>query len=177
MNPGLKIKSLYIIVGVLLLINIATLGFIWYTGLQSRIGPPRIPPMQDGKNSFLANELGFTKEQAESFDSLKNEHRRGMEKILGQTKEFKDQLFECIKTGDDARAKVLSEKIADNQKATELLTYEHFKDIRKICNEQQREKFDRILKELVRGIGVQGPPGDGRQPDGPPPEGPPPERR
>ena len=100
MNPGLKIKSLYIIVGLLLLINIATLGFIWYTSFNLRGRPPLNPPRQDSSKSFLAEELGFTGEQSQKFEALKKEHHQSVEKIMGQTKELKDQLFDCIKTGD-----------------------------------------------------------------------------
>jgi len=178
MNPGLKIKSLYILVGVLLLINIATLGFIWYTTIKNRPGQPFNPPRPDNKGSFLANELGFTGEQSQKFEVLKTEHRRGVENILGQAKEFKDGLFDCIKTGDDVKAKEFAGKIAENQRTLDLLTYEHFKEVRKICNNEQKDKFDRILKELIRGIDAQAPPPNGPPPeDRPPPPGDRPPRR
>ncbi len=144
MNPGIKIKSLYILVGVLLLINIATLGFIWYTTVKVKAELGIHPPRPDKNNSFLADELGLTGEQLNKFDTLKKEHHEGVQKIMTQTKELKDELFECIKKGDDAKAKDLAEKLSENNKAMELLTYEHFKEVRSICNEEQKVKFDRI---------------------------------
>lgn len=180
MNPGLKIKSLYILVGVLLLINIATLGFIWYTTVNVKAELERHPPRPDNNNSFLADELGLTGEQLNKFDTLKSEHHQGVQKIMGQTKELKDQLFECIKTGDDAKAKELAGKLSENNKAMELLTYEHFKEVRNICNENQKIKFDRILVELVRGLEAQSPPPMGAPPPGdrrPPSDRPPPGER
>jgi Spy/CpxP family protein refolding chaperone len=171
MNPGLKIKSLYIIVGLLLMINVATLGFIWYTSFKLRVEPPLNPPRQDSSNSFLADELGFTGEQSQKFEALKKEHRQGVQNIMQQTKELKDQLFECIKTGDDAKAKELAEKLSENNKAMELLTYEHFKEVRKICNDEQKVKFDKILIELVRGLEAQSPPPNGHPPGERPPQG------
>lgn len=164
MNPGLKIKSLYILVGILLLINVVTLGFIWYTSVYVRMGPPMNPPGPEGKNSFLADELGFTGEQLNKFDILKKEHRQGVQNIMQQTKELKDQLFDCIKTGDDVKAKEIAGKLSENNKAMELLTYEHFKEVRAICNEDQKVKFDRILIELVRGLEAQSPPPRGDRP-------------
>lgn len=180
MNPGIKIKSLYILVGVLLLINIATLGFIWYTTVNVKAELEKHPPRPDNKGSFLADELGFTGEQLNRFDTLKREHHQGVQKIMEQTKELKDQLFECIKTGDDAKAKELAGKLSENNKAMELLTYEHFKEVRNICNENQKIKFDRILVDLVRGLEAQSPPPMGAPPPGdrrPPGDRPPPGER
>ena len=178
MNPGIKIKSLYILVGVLLFINIATLGFIWYTTIKVKTEQEMHPPRPDKNNSFLSDELGFTGEQSQKFEVLKTEHRRGVENILGQTKELKDGLFDCIKTGDEAKAKEIAGKIAENQRALDLLTYEHFKEVRKICNNEQKNKFDRILKELIRGIDAQAPPPNGPPPGNrPPPPGDRPPRR
>jgi len=171
MNPGLKIKSLYILVGVLLLVNIATLGFIWYTSFKLRLEPPLNPPRPDSSNSFLADELGFTGEQSQKFDVLKKDHHQAVEKIMQQTKELKDQLFDCIKTGDDAKAKEMAAKLSDNNKAIELLTYEHFKEVRKICSDEQKVKFDKILIELVRGLETQSPPPNGPPPGERPPHG------
>lgn len=174
MNPGLKIKSLYIITGLLLLINVATLGFIWYTSFKLRVEPPLNPPRPDSSNSFLADELRFTGEQAQKFESLKKEHRQGVQNIMLQTKGLKDQLFDCIKTGDDVKAKELAQKLSENNKAMELLTYEHFKEVRKICSDEQKVKFDKILIELVRGLEAQSPPPQGERPpqgDRPPPPG------
>lgn len=171
MNPGLKIKSLYIIVALLLMINAATLGFVWYTTFNLRVNPPLNPPRQDNGKSFLAEELGFTGEQSQKFEALKKEHHEGFEKIMNQTKDLKDQLFECIKTGDDAKAKEIAAKLSDINKSTELMTYEHFKEIRKICSEEQKVKFDRILKDLVRGLETQSPPLNGMQQGQRPPRG------
>jgi protein CpxP len=181
MNPGLKIKSLYILVGILLLINVATMSFIWYTKIitEQQINPPR----PDNNRSFLADELGFTGEQSQKFEVLKQEHRRGVEIILSETKELKDKLFDCIKTGNDSKAKELSGKIAEKQSALEILTYEHFKEVRKVCNDEQKVKFDKILVELIRGLETKSPPPNGapppedRRPPGdrpPPPDGRPP---
>jgi len=164
MNPGLKIKSLYILVGVLLLVNVATLGFIWYTSFKLRAEPPLNPPRPENKSSFLAEELGFSGEQSQKFDSLRNYHHQSVETIMEQTRKLKDELFNCIKTGGDAKAKEIATKLSENNKAIEMLTYEHFKEVRKICNDQQKEKFDKILIELVRGIEIQKAP-----PNGPPP--------
>jgi hypothetical protein len=166
MNPGLKIKSLYILVGVLLLINIATLGFIWYTTIKIKTEQEMRPPRPDNKGSFLADELGFTGEQLNKFDTLRKEHHQRVQKIIREAKELKDQLFDCIKTEDDAKAKEFAGKLSENNKAMELLTYEHFKEVRKICKEEQKVKFDRILIELVRGLEAQSPPPMGA----PPPE-------
>ncbi len=189
MNPSIKIKSLYILVGVLVLINTATLGFMWYT--KARTEQDVRPPRPESRNSFLVDELGLTGEQLNRFDTLKKKHHKEVLKITQQTKELKDGLFECIKTGDDAKAKEFAGRLAENNKAMELLTYEHFKEVRGICNEEQKVKFDRILIELVRGLEAQSPPplnapppedrrlpGD-RPPPGerqPPEDGPPPKR-
>jgi len=59
-----------------------------------------------------------------------------------------------------------------------IKTFEHFKKVRALCNEEQKKKFDAIIKQAIGMMGQQqgrpqGPPPDGNRngmhPDGPPP--------
>lgn len=178
MNPGTKIKSLYILVGILLIINFGTLAFVWFAAGKLRSEFEVHPPNPENGSSFLANELGLTGAQLEKFDTLKKGHRLMVQNIMLKTKELKDELFECIKTGNDSRAREIARMLSANNEAMEMLTYEHFKEVRQICNDEQKVKFDKILAELVRGLEAQSHPPFGLPPrdDKRPPEDRPPHR-
>ena len=63
-------KFLKVVIIILLLINLATLGFMW-----TRKGPPMGPPPHRDLVEFLSRELNLSQEQKEKFETLKNEHR------------------------------------------------------------------------------------------------------
>ena len=165
-------RILYLLLAGLVIINLVTLGFLWmykFKEHRQMLQPP--PPPPAGK-ILLEQELRFSKEQAEKFDKLKIEHSTSARKLVDEIGMLKENLFETIKnySGDDSKALKIAEEIGNKQEELDLITYNHFKDIRNLCDEKQRERFDLILKDISKMIGPQNPPG---QPPGLPVHPPP----
>jgi len=167
METKSKNKIFYLLMVVLVIMNLMTIGFLWmykYNEHKPIQQPPLTPPA--GK-IIIEQELRFSKEQADKFDKLRNEHHNSARKTVDEIAMLKENLFELIKEngGDDTKATVIADEIGNKQKELDLITYNHFKDIRNLCDEKQKEKFDLILQDISKMIGPQNPPG---QPPGPP---------
>jgi hypothetical protein len=164
-------KVFYLLMIVLVTLNLITIGFLWMYKFKEHPQIQQPPPPPAGK-IMLEQELRFSKEQAEKFDKLRIEHSTSARKIVDDIAMLKENLFETIKEngGDDSKATKIADEIGNKQKELDLITYNHFKDIRNLCDERQRERFDLILKDISKMIGPQNPPG---QPPGLPVHPPP----
>ena len=47
--------------------------------------------------------------------------------------------------------------IGQNEKAKDLETYHHFKNIQELCNAEQKEIFEKIIKDAIHKAGKGGP--------------------
>lgn len=181
MEPTTKNKVLYITLAVLVLLNIISIGSMWIMRGKDRIHPPffpggrgmqpphgmqqhpGMPPYKDGR-MFLAEELKFTPEQREKFEKLRDEHFTTTRKLTDEMHKLMDDMMEQVKTNEgDTKAEEYAIKTSQIQKELQLLSYKHFKSIREICDDKQKEKFDLIIKDVTKMMGPKGPP--------PPPQG------
>lgn len=163
-----------------MLLNICLLVFIWVKK------PNRNPP------TFLEENLGFSEQQKNGFEVLRNEHREQTNAIKTDINSLKDELYSNFGDEgiDEEKAKGIAQKIGTKKAEADLITFRHFKAIRKICTPEQQKKLDEIINELVRRMteqpmppnernGKERPPHGKRPPngDGPPDGMPPPPPR
>jgi Spy/CpxP family protein refolding chaperone len=130
------------IIGGILLINISLLAFIL-------LGGPRHQPPD-----FLLEKLNFSEEQKEKFGELKVEHRSIMNRQRAEIDALKDNLYENFssKSFTDEEARKITKKIGQREAEGDLLTFQHFREIRNMCTPEQQGKFDRLINEIVRGM-------------------------
>jgi periplasmic protein CpxP/Spy len=181
MEPTTKNRVLYVVLAILVLLNIISVGSMWLTrfcgrppltekfmhqgpppGMQQGPPPGMMPPggpMQREGKMFLAEELKFSKEQTEKFEKLRDEHFNSSRKVIEEMHKSMDDMMELIKSGgDEKKAEELANLTSAKQKELQLLAFRHFKSIREICDDKQKEKFDSILKDVTKMMGPQGPP-------------------
>lgn len=160
-------------VGILVVLNIILLVNFWKSnGLTAH---PRFPKMAGGHGpaEMIINELKLSKEQIVQFDKLKEAHHSSMLELQAKGNELRNNYFNNLKQ-DNPDQKVIDElanAIGDNQKQIETITFNHFMDVRKLCNEEQKKRFDLIINDVLQHMT-----GGRRGGDMPPPhgEGPPP---
>lgn len=175
MEPTTKNRVLYTVLAVLIVLNVASVGSMWLMrscGKPPLIGshmPPEMQPpgmqpppgefMQRDGRMFLAEELRFTPEQSEKFAKLRDEHFEASRKLIDEMHKSMDDMMELIKTGgDEKKAEEYAAQSSAKQKELQLLSFRHFKGIREICDEKQKEKFDLLLKDITKKMGPKGPP-------------------
>ncbi len=158
-------KFFKIVILILLLINIATLAFIWTSSQRPQNFPPRPPDVGE----FLTQKLQLTEKQQKQFETLKHAHHEKVEILREKSKNLHDDFFELLKQPeiDTTTINLAADAIINNQKALELVTFYHFKEVRAICSPTQQKKFDEVIREALRMMAPRPP---GRPNGGPPPQ-------
>jgi Spy/CpxP family protein refolding chaperone len=179
-----NIKFLKSILLVLLLVNVATISFLWFTK------PPK-PNLQGSAKGFFAKELSFSAKQEQQFETLQTAFQEQREDLRHEVKDKYDIYFDLLQNPkvDSLTVKKTVSEIIRIKEKEELALFYHFQKVRAICDATQKQKFDKIVKDAAQMMGPrpqegQRPPpprreGDVRPPPPPPPgwmygQGPPP---
>lgn len=142
MNEQPKSKVLIIIIGILLLANIVLLSFFLINGKQEQ---KRDSHAHRGFiNDYLQKEVGFDKAQMEQYDSLAKRHHEQRSARYNSTAAQKKVLFTSLADANfsDSAIRILATSLHDQQAVMETAMLLQLKEIRGICTEQQRKRFD-----------------------------------
>lgn len=150
MNYFRNNRKYKIIIIFLVLLNMGTLSFVW---IRVAFPPPPHPPI----DHFVVRELGFDTPQTEQFHKLKQAFFQKTQKTHENIRKLRHKLLTLSseKWSDELEKKSIeiTENIASHQEKLERLTFQHFREIRDICNPRQVEKFDKVLKKVLERIG------------------------
>jgi periplasmic protein CpxP/Spy len=170
-----------ILIGVLLLLvlaNIATITVFWLGKGRPPLSPKGSP------TDYLVKELGFDAKQKEAFLGLVQAHRTQAESLRQQVKTAKDNFFKLLQQPGitDSGKMAAAKNISQASEQLDLITFDHFKKVRALCNADQQKKFDSIIQDVMHMVGgpgqgaagmhgprLQGPPPDDREGEPPPP--------
>jgi Spy/CpxP family protein refolding chaperone len=151
-----KNTLLYILVVFLLVMN----GYFMYEIFVDK------RPKGPNPGKFLAKELQFDAAQMEAFSEMNDQHHEDMMAIMRDVRRLKDELFDYISlpTYDEEKVRQLTAEIGEKTRLRDEKTFYHFKEVQKICTDEQRTRFNELIKEALR-------PGRrrGGRPPGPPP--------
>jgi protein CpxP len=134
------------LIGVLILANIATLTFFWIGHL--------INQRNNSPKEFLAKKLNFNSNQKNAYFKLAKEHNESAQTIREQIKLEKETLFQLLKSENinDSIRNEMAFRVSKSIKSLDILTFEHFRKVRTICNEEQKPKFDAIIQKMVTAV-------------------------
>lgn len=156
MENSKKIKSLWIAIILLILINLSAISWQWFSRRSSQddqLSPERIE-----------RTLHFNQQQVLQFTAIKDDHFLEVIPIRDSIRIIKSQLFDYLKKGKidsrfiDVKMNKMVEKIREN----EIKTLHHFAKIRAICTPEQKIVFDNDILERFK---KQGPNGTGHPPE------------
>lgn len=142
-----KIKLLTIAVIGLLLINLATVGFLLLNNQGHK------PPTHEGKlepKEIIIDRLQFDVKQQKEYDKLIYWHHKEIEKLDGNIRQAKNELYATLNEPEvnmNTKDSLISD-INSNQKQIEETHFKHFEDIKKLCNKDQIEYFNKLTEEL-----------------------------
>ncbi|MFT7196124.1 MAG: protein CpxP [Marinoscillum sp.] len=148
----------------LLVMNLGTLSFILIAK-----GGKRGPNERQNREQFMSKRLGLSQAQTESMRTLRVEHFKQMKQLEMKLSKEKQALFN--KSISEASAVDIAEnlnKLNDLHREADSLTYVHFSEMRAVCREDQKAKYDQFLMEMMRrGLGSHGGPMKGRDENAP----------
>lgn len=198
-------KVFYSVVIVLVAINLFTLVIMWlnkpphhderFDGreMSDKDGRKKPPPPNE-VGGFFTKELGWSKEQEEKFEEPRKRFFTAFQSLSDsintQRKLLYAELFKEAQNNnqpkDTAAVKAITEKIGQYQQKIDQLRFDHFNEVAAICNDEQRQKFKKVLEEVFlkhptpesgNGNGAPPPPPGDMPPKGElPPNGEPPPR-
>ena len=139
-------KSLLVIIAVLLALNIAGVLFFFAktpSGKKMSYSDQRKIAM----SNYLKTDCGFSAEQLVQYDSLAEQHKRAVQPLFDQLKQEKEKRIENLaqrQFSDSAIASAVNKTLA-RQQEVETRMLSHLRDVRNLCTEQQKVKFDSSL--------------------------------
>lgn len=149
-------KVFLVIIGILLIANIAMLSFFLMKKDNGRNEnrPDRKAMIAD----FLKKEIGFNQAQLQQYDTLSDRHRDNVRKMYDNHRSSKDNQFKQLAASDfsDSIINNVADQSAASQKIMELQMFNHLKNIRALCTPEQLPKFDSLFVKILNRRGGEG---------------------
>ena len=142
-----KIKLLTGSVIVLFLLNIAIICYLFF-GVHSGFRPGNHDRAEP--KDIIAAKLHFDANQKKAYEGLIKDHRHKINNYDTKIRSAKSNLYMLL-SKPDANLELkdsLTTLLSKYQKQIEKTNFEHFLDIKKLCNPDQINDFDELTAEL-----------------------------
>ena len=126
-----KTRFYQIIIALLIVINIVAISFIFF----------RKPPKPGSIK--LTNQIGLTGDNAGLVSTLETEHHKDKRALLVIRGDSYMALYENIE--DSTKSTKLLESISDLNTKIDKMTFEFFKEVSSLCNEDQKTKLKDVI--------------------------------
>ena len=135
---------------VLVLLNLSTLTFVWLNKRSSNHANHHYPhPPKHGKRmdvrGYLEKEIGFNKEQLKQFDISREKHKKALHSGHDKIRDAKQILLSNLEPNDS-----LFQIMGNAQIEIEKAILIHFREIKEICNEEQKTLIDDVFIKITR---------------------------
>lgn len=144
-----RTKLLTITIIGLLLINLATLVFVFLNGPKPG-GMPHEERHQP--KAIIIDKLHFDTNQQKEYEKLILWHRGKIDELDSAIRETKNELYSILgeeKIDNNAKTRLIT-RLNQYQKQVEETHFKHFEDIKKLCKPAQKEEFEALTEELSR---------------------------
>jgi protein CpxP len=139
-------KFLKIVVIAILAINIAVIGYILINKEALFGNKPQKP------REIVIKKLGFDANQIKQYEVTITKHQNKIKALDDSIRKAKNKLYSRLNESSaeiDTNDSLVSQ-INSYQKQIEITHYNHFIEIKKICNQEQLEKFNALTNELSK---------------------------
>ena len=144
-----KTKLLTIAVIGLLLLNLSTLGFLFFNGSKDHRTPHEGRPEP---KTIIIDKLHFDAQQQKDYAKLIQWHRGEITTLDENIRQTKNELYALLNQ-DQVNKKTKDSLITllnSYQKQVEVTHFKHFEDIKKLCRQDQMRDFRELTNELSR---------------------------
>ncbi len=151
MSKLLKPTALLVIIIILIMSNIALGAAWWYSNKHADDRKRMERPSQMG--AYLKDELKFSAQQQVLFDSLRLQNRREGKEMMAIMRKLKQDAYKKLGASHFSDTAILTaiDFAAQQQKGLEANMIFTLQEIRKICTDEQRAKFDSgFYKAFIR---------------------------
>lgn len=148
-------KYLWFVVILLVLMNLTILMLLLVgrpDGKRPHIKP--IDPIEEKNRiqQLLKDELGFDEMQVEQYLNMRQEHRKQVSLLQNEIRQIKKQMYDEVL--QDKPQLMLPDSLLtiaqEKQVQIEQITFQHFLDLKKLCNQEQQDKLRLLIDEFFR---------------------------
>jgi hypothetical protein len=144
-------KYIFIAVIVLILLNVASWGLIWRSN-DNHIDPPFREKAPDvfRAEQFLSKKLNFNELQKNELSVSRKEHLIEIRKLRQAHRNLRETYIRMAMSPDynSQRIDSLFSEMAKINGEMQRSTWNHFRNIYEICNDQQRKEFRRFMLRM-----------------------------
>jgi Spy/CpxP family protein refolding chaperone len=158
-----KTRFYKLVILALVLVNVTTLYFYWNSSSPQQSDNHRHPGPPPRKSLVTVLSLtGITKQKVYA---LEKDHFRVKDSLVGVSRKLHEELFVSFKdpSKDSTAIKQLINHIVENQRETEQMTFDYFKDVEKLCTPAQKKKLQKMIRGALMRINPPPPPPRGRR--------------
>lgn len=133
----------------LIILNLGTIIFYWAGYFRNQL-------INDPKE-FLAKSLHFSDQQKKAYFMLAKEHNEAANRLREEIKKGKEDLFQLLQSDQvsDSARNAAATKVSQAIQSLDVLTFEHFREVRTLCAEEQKKTFDMLLEQMVNTVNNQ----------------------
>jgi hypothetical protein len=144
-NKYLKFWRIFAIL--LVGLNIILIVFLFLKPLSGRYSGVK---EETAPGNYLVGKLKLTKPQQTELRRLRNNRHSAILELQSEGKKLRKIFFNGL-TSNPVNSNVdsIANKIAENQKQIELVTYSHYKEVKNICTDEQMKIFDDIIMDVL----------------------------
>lgn len=132
----------------LLIVNIA---LIWILFIRKPVPPMhRRPGNHDGPEQIVIDKLNLNGEQIKKYEEYISWHKQRISSSEHKLLTLKQQLY--LRLSEDNAAisnDSLLNEIGKEQVQIELIHFQHFQDIKELCNDDQKPAFEEFSKNIT----------------------------
>ncbi|GAB5409305.1 MAG: hypothetical protein BalsKO_16700 [Balneolaceae bacterium] len=126
-------------------------GVLIFLLLQNTDGPPKKRGNNESLKEKISQQLQLTNDQVKAYEILSKEHQKATKNIERKQKDLARAYFSQLKESDPdsvfLSSQLLELQTLDAQKIA--LTYSHFEDLKRLCTNEQKAKFEKIVDEIL----------------------------
>ncbi len=135
-----KIKMLQLIIGILVLVNLALLGFIFF---EETI---KTTLRKANAESNIRRAFGFDEAQMQGFQQSRYTHRENHQKLMEQLNTLGRSYYLTPLPADKA---TILDSILHTSQQIYLINDQHFSEIRALCDPQQAEHMEEFIRNIM----------------------------
>ncbi|MFY0672598.1 MAG: hypothetical protein JXQ87_04310 [Bacteroidia bacterium] len=140
-----KQRFLSFSVVVLIITNVSVLLFF----VINNPSHGHIKPTRENPKEIIIEKLAFDKNQIIEYEAAIAIHRFEIEEQEMKIRELKHKLYEGLAGNGNKKEELISE-LANAQRKIEQIHYQHFEEIKAICNDNQKDEFNALSNDLAK---------------------------
>lgn len=144
-------RVLGILVGVLILVNVVIMGWVVF-GNKHRNEKHR-PRAHKSPKEIVVKRLHFSEKQVVEYEKLITSHREAVSELELRLGAKKKDLYENLANDSIVNKEQITLDLSKLMAQMEIIHYNHFKEIKGLCQPNQLEDFKALSKDLAKLFG------------------------